>query len=76
MEQPSIRRAAFVNYEQKRLLAIEAGPAFNERVRQDLARELDWALLDDIRLEKRLPVDKRHNAKIDYPALLQMLRRE
>jgi len=76
MEQPSIRRAAFVNYEQKRLLAIEAGPAFNERVRQDLARELDWALLDDIRFEKRLPVDKRHNAKIDYPALLQMLRRE
>lgn len=76
MEQPSIRRAAFVNYGQKRLLAIEPGAEFNERVRQALERKLDWALLDEIRLVKRLPVDKRHNSKIDYPALLQMLQKE
>lgn len=76
MEQPSIRRAAFVKYGQKRLLAIEAGPDFDQRVRRDLERELDWARLDDIRVAKHLPVDKRHNAKIDYPALRQMLLRE
>jgi acyl-CoA synthetase (AMP-forming)/AMP-acid ligase II len=76
MEQPSIRRAAFVNCGQKRLLAIEAGAEFNDTVRQALAQELDWARLDDVRLVKHLPVDKRHNAKIDYPALLEMLRSE
>ena len=49
---------------------------FDESVRRALERELGWALLDDIHLAKRLPVDKRHNAKIDYPALLRMLHRE
>ena len=36
--------------------------------------DLQWTNLDEIRVCKRIPVDKRHNAKIDYPALYEMLK--
>ena len=36
----------------------------------------DCRHLDDIRVVNRLPMDKRHNAKIDYPALHAMLEKE
>jgi hypothetical protein len=34
---------------------------------------LAWARLSDIRIVGRVPVDRRHNAKVDYPALVRML---
>jgi hypothetical protein len=40
-----------------------------------LGAALGWARLDDVRLVARLPVDKRHNAKIDYVALAGLLDR-
>jgi hypothetical protein len=39
-----------------------------------LRESLRWATLDEIRVLKRLPVDKRHNAQIDYPALNRLLK--
>lgn len=38
-----------------------------------LSNELAWAGLDEIRPVQHIPVDKRHNAKIDYPRLRKML---
>jgi hypothetical protein len=35
---------------------------------------LAWAQLDEVRLVARIPLDKRHNAKVDYPALHAMLK--
>jgi olefin beta-lactone synthetase len=32
-----------------------------------------WAQIDEVRCVSALPVDARHNAKIDYPALRRML---
>jgi len=38
-----------------------------------LAASVAWAQVDDVRFMAALPVDKRHNAKIDYPALRRVL---
>jgi len=69
---PEVRRAAVLEHDAKRLLVVESAEAahtFGERLRQATA----WARIDDVRVVPRLPVDKRHNAKIDYPALRRMV---
>jgi acyl-CoA synthetase (AMP-forming)/AMP-acid ligase II len=71
MNHPDIRRAALMAENGKRLLVIEAAAFPGDGFREGLA----WAELDEIRPLPLLPVDKRHNAKIDYPALREMLRR-
>ena len=38
-----------------------------------LGRNLAWAQVDTIRVLRHMPVDKRHNAKIDYAALRRAL---
>jgi acyl-CoA synthetase (AMP-forming)/AMP-acid ligase II len=74
-QDPAVRRAAVLGREGRRLLAVE----FYERAgRPDpaaLRRALDWAHLDEVRVLRHIPVDKRHNAKIDYPALYALLGR-
>lgn len=73
MEHPRIRRAAFAIHADRRLLAIECHSEPDQATLSQLRRELQWAQVDDIRILPRLPVDKRHNAKIDYPALHRLL---
>ena len=34
---------------------------------------LAWAGLDEIRFVRRIPVDRRHNAKVDYVALARLV---
>jgi acyl-CoA synthetase (AMP-forming)/AMP-acid ligase II len=72
-EHPEVRRSALVGHAGRRVLALElfdrrAGPGA-----ADLKCELGWAQLDEVRRCRRLPVDARHNAKIDYPRLRRML---
>jgi acyl-CoA synthetase (AMP-forming)/AMP-acid ligase II len=68
-----VRRAALVAHHGKRVLAVEfygdAGAVDVKALREALA----WARVDEVRECKTVPVDKRHNAKIDYPALQEML---
>jgi len=60
-------RTAFVNHNGQRVLAVEPGtPA-------DLSNRLLWAQIDEVYTIRRIPMDKRHNAKVDYPALRQLL---
>ena len=66
---PAVRRAALVAHQGRRWLAVE--PRRGAAI-PDLASSLAWAGLDGIRL-LRLPVDPRHNAKIDYTALQRLL---
>jgi olefin beta-lactone synthetase len=69
---PGLRRSAFVQRHGRRLLVIEVeGRAVD--VRWALMRRLAWAHLDDILTVDRVPVDHRHNAKIDYTALEDQL---
>jgi acyl-CoA synthetase (AMP-forming)/AMP-acid ligase II len=76
MENEDIRRAAFLAQHGKRLLAIETSRAFTNEMQDELKGNFKWAAIDEMRAFKQLPVDKRHNAKIDYPALIRLLQRE
>jgi acyl-CoA synthetase (AMP-forming)/AMP-acid ligase II len=68
-----VRRAALVAHEGRRVLALEFWDGRAEPDREMLDRELSWAHVDEVRVCRTLPVDSRHNAKIDYPALHRML---
>jgi acyl-CoA synthetase (AMP-forming)/AMP-acid ligase II len=69
---PEVRRAAALVRQGRRLLVVEAaeaGPKLAARLKQAVA----WARIEEIRFLAAMPVDKRHNAKIDYPALHRRL---
>jgi acyl-CoA synthetase (AMP-forming)/AMP-acid ligase II len=68
-----VRRAALATDAGQRLLAYEAaadGPAENE-----LREALSWARLERVVRLARIPLDARHNSKVDYAALAAALRR-
>ena len=69
---PTVQRAALVSLQGKRVLVLEWGSG-NDGFLLQLRESLAWAKLDAVRVVDRIPVDKRHNAKVDYPALQQML---
>jgi olefin beta-lactone synthetase len=66
MENPRVRRAAVVSISAHRILAVECEAP---DCLAELQRSLEWARLDDVIGVNHLPVDKRHNAKIDYVKL-------
>ena len=69
-----VRRAALISARGERILIIEAQRTVDTGLLiENLKQYLHWAKLDHIRSVGLLPVDARHNAKIDYPALRQML---
>jgi acyl-CoA synthetase (AMP-forming)/AMP-acid ligase II len=65
-----VGRAAVMQVEGRRILAIESNRA---GAHSDLLRNLAWAQLDEIRTLRCIPMDKRHNAKVDYVALADIL---
>lgn len=71
-EDPAVRRAAFFSQRGRRVMAIEAHPHQRPELAQ-IAKRLAWARIDETRLWKRIPVDKRHNAKVDYVALTRLV---
>jgi olefin beta-lactone synthetase len=71
MQSPAIRRAALASVDGRRILAVESERNVSpETIRHSLA----WAQLDRVVFLKRIPVDKRHNAKVDYVALARKLK--
>lgn len=71
MQTPSIRRAALAAVAKKRVLAVEAAQPISTDA---ILRSLSWAQLDEVIQVDYVPVDKRHNAKVDYVALAEKLR--
>jgi acyl-CoA synthetase (AMP-forming)/AMP-acid ligase II len=69
---PEVRRSAVVQHNHQRILAVELQPEAGQDLHH-LKEALAWAHLDEIRRYPHLPVDKRHNAKTDYPALARLL---
>lgn len=72
MTYPKVRRAAALAHGGKRLLVIE-GDA-DEALKKHLREATAWAYLDDVVSISRMPLDARHNSKIDYPALRRQLK--
>lgn len=69
---PGIARSAFLLHRGERLLVVE----MREGAQPDahaLLRQISWAYIAAVILLKRVPVDARHNAKVDYPALRRAL---
>ena len=64
-----------VSWRGQRLLLVEPAYPLYDGELDVLKQSLAWAHLDEVRVVARLPVDHRHNAKIDYPALHRLLRR-
>jgi len=69
----AVRRAACVSSAGRRILFVQLKPHATRQDLDGLQTRLSWALLDGIEILRRIPVDKRHNAKIDYPALRRMV---
>jgi len=70
-----VRRAAMVSHRDKRILAVEFYDHAASKDLDSLQSAVAWTQLDEIRVCKHIPVDKRHNAKIDYPSLYRLLDR-
>jgi acyl-CoA synthetase (AMP-forming)/AMP-acid ligase II len=75
-EQAGVFRSALVRHGGHVVLVVQIEPGSD---REDIARQLHaqlgWARLDRILFVDVLPVDARHNAKVDYPALERLLAR-
>ena len=68
-DHPHIARAAFVNHCGEHLLVLELKRGTDSPGLEWLAKALPWAGIDRVVTLPHIPVDKRHNAKIDYPGL-------
>jgi acyl-CoA synthetase (AMP-forming)/AMP-acid ligase II len=71
---PRIARAALVGLSGKRVLVLQARNG-HKLDSMTYKQQLAWASLDRIVALRRIPVDKRHGAKIDYRQLKLLLRR-
>jgi len=68
-------QAAVLQHAGQRVLAIETAQGETAHVQETLCQTLAWAQLDAILVLDHIPMDKRHNAKVDYPALRQAVQR-
>jgi acyl-CoA synthetase (AMP-forming)/AMP-acid ligase II len=71
-----VRQAAFTAHRGRRVLVVETnGPAgaLSTALRALLRERLSWVHLDAVRFTDALPTDRRHDAKVDYPALRRLL---
>lgn len=63
-----VERAALLGRNGRRTLFVQ--PRKGEQVNMEVVREiLQWAHLDEVHLLRLIPLDKRHNAKVDYTRL-------
>ena len=73
-EVAGVGRTAFVMHRGARVLAAEM-PGGAATVRAALIERLAWARLADVIEVDRIPLDRRHNAKVEYAALAALLDR-
>ncbi|MGK7929210.1 MAG: AMP-binding protein [Spirulina sp.] len=66
---PEIKRSAVVSWQGKRVLLIELNQNKKQLDLNALKRSLDYAKIERIVICSRIPVDRRHNSKIDYSRL-------
>ncbi len=69
---PNVKRAALMQHYGKRWLLIERNDVRETIELPKIQASLHWAKLDEIRVIGKIPVDKRHNAKVDYVALQKL----
>ena len=68
-----VERSALAKHNGERLLAVQLGARAPADAERRVKKTLPWAHLDRVVRLARIPVDRRHNAKVDYPALKKAL---
>lgn len=73
-----VARAAFSPHRGQRVLVVEPerSQASLDALEATLRERLAWAHLDAVHFTSTLPTDRRHHAKVDYPALHRLLDEE
>jgi acyl-CoA synthetase (AMP-forming)/AMP-acid ligase II len=69
---PGIRRATAMPQGDRRVLIMELRKDCPSMDRATVEQLFAWAHIDAIRIIRRIPVDRRHNGKIDYAALKKL----
>lgn len=67
----AVRRSALLGRGGRRILFVESRKGSTLDCAA-VRRALDWAELDEVRELSEIPVDKRHNAKVDYGRLAEL----
>ncbi len=70
-----IERSALASLNGERLLAVQMKSEVPTDAEHQILSTLSWAHLDRVVSIPKIPVDRRHNAKIDYPSLNKQLKR-
>ena len=69
-----IDRSALASLNGERMLAVQFGLRAPADAERRVLEALPWAQLDRVVRMPRIPVDRRHNAKVDYPSLKKELK--
>lgn len=75
MHHPNVRHAALVEQDGRRYLAVELRDRHDAASLSALRESLAWAAIENIYAYPKIPLDRRHNAKVDYAALRELIRR-
>lgn len=70
-----VRRVAALAHNGKRLLILEGPDEQGTNAQRAVPDALAWARLDEVVTLRKLPMDRRHNSKVDYPELRRLLAR-
>ena len=69
---PDVHRCAMLSFKSKRVLVLQAKENINLD-KKAIKLALAWARVEKVLTVPYIPVDKRHNAKVDYPELNKLL---
>lgn len=72
MEHAAVSRCALMSLDGRRVLVVVPHRQSARHWRESIMDHLSWAQLDGVKAVPRLPLDRRHHAKIDYPALQRL----
>lgn len=70
---PAVSRAAVVSWRGRRLMLVSSKRTLSVRERREILRVLERFGIRELYVVPRIPVDRRHNAKLDYEELRRVL---
>jgi len=68
-----VKQAALISINDKRVLVVACRRIYRHAVKLAFRTQLVWAGIDSLRFLSKIPVDRRHNGKIDYSCLYKKL---
>ena len=72
-EVPGVARAGFLVLGARRVLAVEMAPETPKASYPSIVRELQGLPVDEVVILNKIPLDRRHQSKVDQGALLKLL---